>query len=68
MIVLSLGFESVQEALRDYFEREQKDVRMLDTAFKEITVLGFISLFVSAPKKLDEALCNGVPQLLLTRF
>ncbi|KAF4707893.1 hypothetical protein FOZ63_012581, partial [Perkinsus olseni] len=48
VIVLSLLFEYIQERIRENLEDEGKTtlVRMMDTLFREIMILGFIGLFV----------------------
>ncbi|KAF4745923.1 hypothetical protein FOZ62_015621 [Perkinsus olseni] len=48
VIVLSLLFEYIQERIREKLEEEGKTtlVRMMDTLFREIMILGFIGLFV----------------------
>ncbi|KAF4672960.1 hypothetical protein FOL47_011149 [Perkinsus chesapeaki] len=48
VIVLSLLFEYAQERVREKLEEEGKGtlVRMMDTLFREIMILGFIGLFV----------------------
>jgi Ca2+-binding EF-hand superfamily protein len=48
VILLSLAFETGQDKLRDYLKEHDKEdmISLVDTVFKEITVLGFIGLFV----------------------
>jgi Ca2+-binding EF-hand superfamily protein len=48
VILLSLAFETGQEKLKEYLREHDKAdmITLVDTVFKEITVLGFIGLFV----------------------
>jgi len=48
VILLSLLFEALQDRLRERFKEAGDDamVKLMDAIFKEITILGFIGLFV----------------------
>ena len=49
MIVLSLLFEYAQDKLREHMERTKRPdlIKVMDQIFREIMILGFISLLLS---------------------